>query len=155
MLIELLNDKNFDEVYALMKTSFPADERRTYSEQKELLSNPIYKIYISKNFRTGQIEAFAALWLFDDFTFIEHLAVNPNHRNAGIGTRFLNGILKIQEKTVCLEVELPDTEIAVRRIGFYERNGFFLNEYHYEQPPISKGRKPIRLYIMTSTTSWC
>ena len=37
-----------------------------------------------------------------------------------------------------------------RRIGFYERNGFFLNEYPYVQPPISQGRKPVPLMIMTS-----
>ena len=51
---------------------------------------------------------------------------------------------------ICLEVELPDCEIAKRRIEFYKRNGFFLNEYPYEQPAITKGRKPLPLMIMTS-----
>ena len=51
---------------------------------------------------------------------------------------------------MCLEVELPDTETAKRRIGFYERNGFFLNRYPYEQPPLSKGADRIPMYVMTA-----
>lgn len=52
-------------------------------------------------------------------------------------------------KMVCLEVEPPDNEMASRRIDFYKRNNFFLNNYPYTQPPISTGRNPIPLLIMT------
>ena len=48
MLIEVLRKTDFDLVYTLMEKSFPEDERRTYNEQKELLSNPVYKIYVSR-----------------------------------------------------------------------------------------------------------
>ena len=51
---------------------------------------------------------------------------------------------------ICLEVEFPDNEISRRRIGFYERNGFVLNNYPYIQPPISEGRNPVPLKIMTT-----
>ena len=43
----------------------------------------------------------------------------------------------------------PENEMAVRRIGFYKRNGFFLNEYPYLQPAISKGGNEVPLLIMT------
>ncbi|MCI8448180.1 MAG: hypothetical protein HFH30_07230, partial [Eubacterium sp.] len=55
-----------------------------------------------------------------------------------------------QTHRICLEVELPENDLAKRRIRFYERNGFFLNQYPYVQPSISKGRSPIPLLIMTS-----
>lgn len=150
MVIEILNSKDFNKVYALMEISFPEDERRTYSEQKELLSNSEYKIYVSREPQTHQIQAFAAVWEFAEFVFIEHLAVNPKYRNKGIGAEFLNAIVKSLDKMVCLEVEPPINEMATRRIGFYERNNFFFNEYEYMQPAISKGRKAIQLFIMTS-----
>ena len=40
--------------------------------------------------------------------------------------------------------------MAKRRIAFYERNGFFLNKYDYIQPPMSKGKNPVPLLVMTS-----
>lgn len=82
--------------------------------------------------------------------FIEHFAVNPLYRNNGLGGKILNDLLKKLKKQVCLEVELPTTVIARRRIGFYERNGFFLNLYPYEQPPLSQGKKALPLHVMTS-----
>ena len=144
-MIEKMKREDFDGVYAIMEQSFPTDERRPYDEQKSLLDNMAYSIYIS-----GEKNAFIAGWEFDDFIFIEHFAVDSACRNTGLGSRMLTEFLKNQQKTVCLEVELPDTEIAKRRIGFYERNGFFLNEYEYFQPPISKGKKIVPLMIMTS-----
>lgn len=144
-MIEKMKRADFDKVFAIMEQSFPTDERRPYGEQKKLLDNPAYSIYI-----TPLLDAFIAAWEFEDFVFIEHFAVDSSHRNTGLGSRILTEFLENQNKTVCLEVELPDTELSKRRIGFYERNGFFLNEYEYFQPPISKGKKIVPLKIMTS-----
>ena len=46
--------------------------------------------------------------------------------------------------------ELPENELARRRIGFYSRNGFKLNNYPYIQPPMSAGKNPVPLLIMTT-----
>lgn len=62
----------------------------------------------------------------------------------------LNDVVALLNKRVCLEVELPDNEMASRRIAFYKRNNFYLNEYPYMQPPMSLGKKAIPLFIMTS-----
>ena len=126
-----------------MKQSFPIDEIRPYEEQKELLSDSRYSIYAEEG-------GFLGVWEFDDFLFIEHFAVDKAKRNSGLGSKILTEFLENNEKPVCLEVELPDTDIAKRRIGFYERNGFFLNEFDYFQPPISKGKNIVPLMIMTS-----
>ena len=150
MLIEVLKKTDFDIVYTIMEKSFPEDERRTYDEQKELLNNSAYKIYVYRESITNQIQAFAAIYELDEIVFIEHLAVNPDCRNGGIGLKFLKTLFSMTNKMICLEVELPSNEIAARRIGFYERTNFFLNEFRYIQPSLSKGRKEVPLYIMTS-----
>lgn len=147
-MIEKLKLQDFDKIYELMKMSFPSDEYRIYHEQKALLNNPSYSIYVLFS-ESKDIEAFIAVWKFDKFAFIEHFAVNPKYRNRGIGSNILNEIVEMIGKTVCLEVELPETEMAIRRISFYKRNNFFLNEYSYMQPPISEGKKAIPLLIMT------
>lgn len=147
-MLEKLRFDDFDTMYDLMEMSFPIVEYRPYHEQKALLNNPAYSIYVLHN-ETKDIKAFIAVWEFDKFAFIEHFAVNPKYRNCGVGGYVLNEITERIGKNVCLEVEPPETEIAIRRIGFYERNGFFLNEYPYIQPPISNGRMAVPLFLMT------
>ncbi len=152
-MLKILDRINFDEAYRLMELSFPEDERRPYREQKELLTNPLYRIYVPEASQGGRLQAFAAVWEFDAIAFIEHLAVDPAYRNRGIGAKLLNELVKSIGKPVCLEVEPPDSEIASRRIEFYKRNHFFFNAYRYIQPPISEGRKAIPLFLMTSERS--
>ncbi len=152
-MLKELESKTFDEVYRLMELSFPEDERRTYREQKELLTNPLYKIYVPEKSPESQnqpLQAFASVWEFDAVAYIEHFAVDPAYRNHGVGSKILNEVVKMMGKPVCLEVEPPNHEIAARRIEFYKRNNFFFNAYQYIQPSISKGRKPVQLFIMTS-----
>lgn len=147
-MISKLERKDFDKVFRIMEASFPEDEYRTYAEQKALLYTREYEIYIIPGL-SGAINAFMAVWDFKSFAFIEHFAVDPTFRNNGIGSMFLKKLAHSLGKMVCLEVEPPDNEIASRRIGFYERNGFVLNKYPYIQPSISAGRNPVPLMIMT------
>ncbi|NLY76463.1 MAG: GNAT family N-acetyltransferase [Tissierellia bacterium] len=150
-MIERLRNEDFDKIYNIMEMSFPSEEYRPYDKQKALLNKPEYSIYAMYS-EYKDIKAFIALWDFSEFAFIEHLAVHPEYRNCGIGAYILNELVERFSKTVCLEVELPETEIASRRIGFYKRNNFCLNQYPYMQPSISEGMKPVPMFIMTSPT---
>lgn len=155
-MIKKIKSDNFDAVYEIMEKSFPPDERRTYEEQKSLLDRPDYHIYIPESGDDlNVIQGFIALWQFEEISFIEHLAVDNRLRNAGLGTGMLEDIRKILSGKICLEVELPNTEIAKRRIAFYQRNGFSYNDYPYMQPAITKGRNPIPLRIMTTGERLC
>lgn len=150
MIPERLTDRDFDAVYAIMEKSFPEDERRTYEEQRALLADSSYYLYGVKDEASGELLGFAAFWDFPEFLFFEHLAVNPNCRNGGIGKKLLDKVKELADGPVCLEVELPTTEIAARRIAYYERNGFYLNEYPYIQPSLKKGGEDVPMYIMTT-----
>ncbi len=146
-MIERLDPKEFDAVFDLMERSFPKEEYRPYAGQEALLSDPAYAIYTAKE--GGSILGFAVVWELEDILFLEHLAVAPEHRNSGIGSQLLEYI-RGSAKRVCLEVEPPETELTRRRVGFYERNGFFFNDYPYEQPFLGQGTGPIPLRIMTT-----
>lgn len=149
--MERLTTRDFDDFFAIMEASFPTDERRPYEEQKALFDNPKYEVYARKN--EGKTIGFLAVWRFDSVLFIEHFAVNPAFRNGGVGAGMLRELVEScesQKLPICLEVELPENETACRRIKFYERNGFCFNDYEYMQPPISAGKKPVPLRIMTS-----
>lgn len=148
-MIKKLSRNDFDQIFEIMEMSFPQDEYRPYEKQKELFDDPAYQIYAWVDSKTDAIQGFLAIWEFEEVVFFEHLAVNPAYRNNGIGGKILREVVALSGKMVCLEVELPETEIAARRIGFYERNHFCLNEYAYEQPALSEGCSAVPLLIMT------
>ena len=145
-MLRKLSVNEFDALYEIMEQSFPPDERRPYGEQKALLSRPDYTVYAS-----GQpVQAFLAVWSFDDFAFLEHFAVHPSARNTGLGSKLLGELISMLDKPLCLEVEPPEDELTCRRVRFYEKNGLFLNQFPYVQPPISQGKRPVPLLLMTS-----
>lgn len=149
-MLERLNRKNFDEIYRIMEQSFPLDERRPYEEQKVLLENPEYEIYVYKEFEKEEVKGFLAVWELEEYVFIEHFAVDNNFRNRGIGGQMLSELKARIGKRFCLEVEPPQEELTKRRVAFYKRNGFYLNHYDYIQPALSKGQNEVPLFIMTT-----
>lgn len=149
-MMRKMHADEFDQVFSIMERSFPTDEYRTYEEQKRLLSESAYHIYVADDpSEQKQIAAFLAIWQFDDFVFVEHFATDPSVRGQGIGTAILREAARTFSKQICLEVELPETELAKKRIAFYERNGFCLHAYPYVQPAMSRGKQPLPLQIMT------
>ena len=160
-MLQFTSQSDFSEIYRIMQASFSDDEYRPYDEQLALFEEPEYWIYYMPaigmervgNHSTGNSTMHAAGFLavgeFESFTYIEHFAVDPVLRNSGTGSAMLQELVRKYQKQICLEVELPEDELTRRRIGFYERNGFVFNEYPYIQPPISKGKSPVPLRIMT------
>ena len=146
--MQRLTQNDFDALFSLMEKSFPADEHRGRTAQRALFADSDYAVYGIKD--GADVKAFISTWRFDDFVYIEHFAVNPSCRNNGVGKKMLNDLIERLGKPVCLEVEPPVNGITRRRIGFYERNGFFLNTYPYEQPPMAAGKKALKMYVMTS-----
>ncbi len=140
--------EDFDLVFGIMRESFPADERREYNAQRALFENPDFSIFGVKD--EGEIKAFITVYELGEFIFAEHFAVAPRYRNCGLGSETLRLLKEIVKSPICLEVELPEGEMAKRRIGFYERNGFFYNDYDYLQPAYSKDKNPVPLRIMTT-----
>ncbi|HJB74875.1 MAG TPA: GNAT family N-acetyltransferase [Candidatus Eubacterium faecale] len=144
-----LYKSDFDALYKIMEESFPKDEIRAYSDQAALFDRSEFFAYGVKD-ESGKLKAFITFWHLNGFTFGEHFAVDPNERGAGLGAKILAEVLKTDGRRFCLEVELPETETAKRRIGFYERMGFTLNDFEYCQPPLGKDRKAVALKIMST-----
>lgn len=138
----------FDQVYGIMEESFPLIEYRTYEGQQALLANASYRL-LTKTNEQGEIIAFLAGWEFDEFCFVEHIAVKPSIRGGGLGKHLMLDFIEQMNKPVVLEVELPDDEMQQRRIGFYERIGFHVNSYSYVQPPLRMGQPDFPLLLMS------
>ena len=145
MLKATVND--FEEIFNIMQDSFPSDEYRFKEEQKALFDIENYAVYIEKV--DDKMVSFLAVWEFSGFIFLEHFAVEKTYRSKGVGSKMLTELANIYQKLICLEVELPINEQAIKRLEFYKKNGYFYNEYEYYQPPISKGKNPVPLRIVS------
>lgn len=130
-----LKMEDYPSFLKLYNDSFPDNERRIY-EDEEHLANFI-------KMKGGKFHAFAAkdgdlflaflsYWTFLGYTYVEHFAVQPEHRGKRIGALMLNHLFKEVSKDVLIEVEHPETDEAKRRIKFYEQNGFKVRrEFNY------------------------
>lgn len=144
----MIQNETFDQVFNIMKDSFPTTEFRNYEGQKKLLSNPLYRLLTEEN-EQGEVIAFLAGWELKDFRFVEMIAVSPAIRGGGIGKRLMQRFIKQSALPVVLEVEPPEDELKQRRIGFYERLGFKLGNHKYVQPPLREENPELPLCIMS------
>lgn len=150
MELQILTANDFDALYALLEQSFPSEEYRDFDKQKALFQNEKYAAYGILDEESKQLKALVSLWNFESFVYIEHFAVNATYRNQGLGAKILSSLKEKFTCQLCLEVELPETEMAKRRIAFYERNGFSYNTYPYVQPPYSLEKSSVPLRFMTT-----
>lgn len=149
MQLTALCKEEFDQVYQIIEQSFPQSERRTHKDAFALISNSKYHIYVARN-ENGAIDGFIAAWNLDDFYFVEHFAVSQAIRGGGLGSKMMKTYLKqCAPLPVYLEVEEAHTEIAKRRIRFYERLGFVLTQFGYTQPRLQHVEQNVFLNIMS------
>ena len=139
---------DFDSFFELMSEAFPSIERRSYEDAKNLLNEESYNIIIDTD-GNKNITAFIASWEFSDFNFIEHFAVISKMRGNSIGTSMLMDYMNKANKPIFLEVEPPQNDISIRRIEFYKRLGFHLNNFEYFQPPMQKQHGFLPLKVMS------
>lgn len=139
----------FDEIYCIYKEAFPPVERRTRDGQKKVFENSRYGVRVIEE--SGGIVAFLGFWELPGCVFLEHLASTKQCRGKGYGKHLVMEALRETKKPVFLEIE-PITEenpMTGRRAGFYERLGFSVNSFSYEQMPLKPSDSPIPLWVMS------
>ena len=147
-MYKILEKHRFNEVYKILEDNFPPDERRTYEKQKEILNDERYRVCTVE--KDADIIAFFAVWVLDGFVFGEHLAVDKNFHNQGVGTKLLKEVASSFDVPFVLEIELENSsDTAKRRAGFYRRNGFNVNSYEYAQPSYGEGKSAIPMHLVS------
>jgi ribosomal protein S18 acetylase RimI-like enzyme len=111
------------------------------------MGNPLYHFELVTD--GDSFVGFILWWGFDDVRYVEHLATSPRLRGEGRGRRVLDKFISGKDIPILLEVEHPVDEISRRRISFYERAGFVLNEYPYTHPPYKNGGEDVPLMLMS------
>lgn len=151
ILINSTKDNYFQEAWELYLTAFPIDERRELAVQKNIFEHEDFYFEVIVN--EGQFIGFITWWKFDGLRYIEHFATCDSQRGKGYGKTILEQFISESNELAILEVELPNSEIDQRRIGFYERLDFKLNTHKYQQLPYRVNGGRVDLLIMSYPTS--
>lgn len=143
----MINKPAEQQFIALYESAFPANERRP-TAQELALDDPRFEMRIIRH--EGNFAGFITLWHFADFVYVEHFATLPELRGHGLGSRTLQTLRHESTKPIVLEVELPENDIALRRMAFYRRAGFVEMPQAYRQPPYTPENDGLPLRIMTT-----
>nr|WP_314462253.1 GNAT family N-acetyltransferase [uncultured Clostridium sp.] len=151
MLIRKPQDR-FEEIYVIYEESFPDQERRTKEGQRNVSGNPAYQIRAVEE--DGKIKAFLGYWDLPGCVFFEHLATAKVSRGKGYGKLLIEEAVRETKKPVFLEIEPVTREnpITGKRAVFYERLGFYVNHFYYEQMPLKPQDSPMQLWVTSYGT---
>jgi ribosomal protein S18 acetylase RimI-like enzyme len=137
-------------------SSFPASERREFSELQKLLARPENQMF---QVCTNQaIIGFISLWIFAEFVFVEHFAISSPQRGKGFGKTIMQRVMEVFAKPIVLEVEPPTDDVSSRRVRFYSGLGMSILPVVYIQPSYDGVKPPVELRLMTNysqpTDAW-
>lgn len=141
------NDEEFDKLMQLYVEAFPLEERRDEGQLKVMLTEEP-RMFFNAVSCDDKLSGLFVYWDFGSFYYLEHLAVYAEMRNAKIGQQTLDWMKENLNGLRILEAEPAETEIAKRRVCYYERNGYTVYEKEYLQPAYRPDGDGCRLWVM-------
>lgn len=151
MELKKITKKDYDEFFSMLESDFCLDERKTKANELKAFDDKNF----SPNFiyENGELVGYVCYWEFENFLYIEHFAIMSQMRGTGCGSRFLKEFSEKTNKPIILEVELPENEVAAKRIKFYERLGYVVNDFPYTQPAYQPESNPVKMFVMSFKSS--
>jgi ribosomal protein S18 acetylase RimI-like enzyme len=145
--INSVSEPLFEKLYNLYIKAFPLNERRSWDGlEHELLYEKKFNPHAL--LQNNQFVGFFNYWTFEHFIYIEHFAILDHLRNQKIGSDVIEIFKKQTKLPIILEVEIPNNQLAIRRIDFYKRMGFSVISNEYQQPPYEGEGVLIPMHIM-------
>ena len=116
-----------------MTVDFPEDELKPLSHMKRMMDEGICSAYAL--YDGEDMQSYFFLCEFDGYVLVDYLAVNPQKRGEGIGTKTLDllrdiakdKVILVECEDVCFSPNDNEKTTRERRIAFYERAGFRLS----------------------------
>ena len=140
------DDERFLGAMEIYEASFPFHEQREVLSQRGIMDEDDY--HFDLICVGGVFSGLMLYWETDGFIYLEHFCIHPRMRSRGLGTQALEA-LKARGKAVILEIDPPENDTALCRLGFYEKNGFVINDRAHIHPPYHAMYPGHRLCVMT------
>lgn len=140
-------DVRLEKLLPLYEEAFPVAERRDAEQLRKLIREKP-EMFFNAVECDGELSGLFVYWKFEEFYYLEHLAVYPEMRNKKIGQQVLDYIAAHLSGLRLLEAEPADTEIASRRVNYYRRNGYEVLNDQYRQPSYCACGYAMSLWLM-------
>lgn len=140
------NSAHFPALDALYCRAFPWHEQREADAKLQALHNQNY--VLEAWFDDALFIGLSGCWRFADYSYIEHLAIDDTLRSRGYGKQLLAEILKREPLTI-LEIDPLTSEIAHKRLRFYETMGFYANTWSHSHPTYHQGIADHELIVLS------
>ena len=121
--MEVLSTERIEEVLEIERICFPHDPWSRLSFENEL-KNPLSVFLIAVDEETNKMIGYGGVWLMYDAGNITNVAVHPDYRREGIGSKILSLLTDI-----CIEKGMETITLEVRESNrsaqaLYEKDGF-------------------------------
>lgn len=138
----------YQSFHKLYCTSFPIFEQRTVPQQAAAFQHKAYKLsaFTENNLFIG----FIAYWEFDTYLYVEHFAISSELRGKGYGSKLLSRFIQSTDKIVLLEIDPITDSQSEARLRFYQKCGFYKNEYCHKHPAYRDEYQPHSLIVLTT-----
>jgi len=136
----------FAQAWALYEKSFPLHEQRLPEDQQAVFSEENYHFEVLM-----QLDRFAGIVLYWEnarFVYVEHLAIEPSMRGAGMGTKAIDLLMQIG-KPIILEIDPVEDQVSANRLNFYKRMGFKENAFLHIHPPYRTEFEGHKLHLLS------
>lgn len=140
------NNECFNKAMEIYKVSFPIFEQRTMEDQIKALADEDYHFNVI--YDGDKMVGILLYWEMNAYKYIEHFAIDSSLRGKNYGSRVLKEFCK-NNKNVILEIDPPIDEISIKRLNFYLKLGFKLQDFNHIHPSYRKECKSHSLKIMT------
>ncbi|MGU3415651.1 GNAT family N-acetyltransferase [Enterobacteriaceae bacterium C34A] len=138
--------ERFSLVDNLYSHAFPWHEQREDVAKRQALAHPDYAL--EAWFDGDTFVGLSGTWQFGDYSYIEHLAIDDSLRGQGYGKRLLARLLARNPCTL-LEIDPLTTDIARKRLRFYQSMGFVANDYAHTHPSYHDGIANHELIVLS------
>ncbi len=122
---------HFSLVDNLYARAFPWHEQRDADAKRRALAHENYAL--DAWFDGDMFVGLSGCWTLDDYSYVEHLAIDDRLRAQGYGKRLLGQIMQRNTRTL-LEIDPLTTDIAQKRLRFYQSMGFVANDFSHTHP---------------------
>ncbi|ALL07744.1 hypothetical protein AQ505_20950 [Pedobacter sp. PACM 27299] len=149
--ITTASDPSLTFIKKLYEDAFPPHERRDWDSLLKRISTDQEMHLDLIHTDDGHI-GFIIWWEISGSYFVEHFAIDAELRGKNYGASVLNYYKSLLPGRILLEVEPPEDEYSIRRIGFYERLGFQVLDFSYRQPSYTDPLVSYPMLLMATST---
>ena len=140
------NSEEWNKAWNLYESSFPKAERRKLKDHLRASEDSLF--HPASIWEEDKFVGIVFYWEWDNYRYIEYLAVTPELHGYGYGSRIIKKV-RDSEHTIILEIDPLINELSVRRLQFYERAGFALTPYRFVHLPYRLDGEPQELLILS------